>query len=92
MNVTGPQLKVVARSFKSFRTLDYSDAAPILLTDFTYKTFPRLPGADGQTEEEILALLGPMFAKVVKLEVRTKHPGTPFELPWMKFATLAQLP
>jgi hypothetical protein len=71
MNVTDSQLKVVDWSFKSFRTLDCNDTAPILLKDFTYRTFPKLPGAGGQTEEEKFALFRTIFAKVVKPEVCT---------------------
>ena len=76
INATTPQLKLLDRFYEIYRTCDLNDAAPLMSKNYVYKSFPKAPGVGDLTKEEHLALFGPMFAKLVKFEVRIKRNST----------------
>jgi hypothetical protein len=78
---TTPQLKAVNRLFETYCTCDITKAADLFSKDYTYSSFPKIAELPDQTREEHFKLFAPMFAKLIKVEVRTLHRGTAFELP-----------
>ena len=73
LDATTPQLKFVGRLYEAYATCDINKVAPLLSKNFMYSSFPKIPELPDQTKEEHITLYGPLFAKLVKLEVRTRH-------------------
>ena len=73
---TTPQLKFVDRVFEAYRTRDHNNIGPLLSKNYTYRSFPKIADLPDQTKEKQLAVFGPKFARLEKLDVHFQHRET----------------
>ena len=73
LNAITPQLKVLDQMFEGYNTLDVNNAAPFLSKNYIHMSFPKIADLPDLTKEEHLKVYGPMFAKLVKHDVRILH-------------------
>lgn len=79
-NTTTPQLRFIERVFEAYRTRDLNNLALLYSRDFSYRWLPKAAEFPDETREGHIESLGPLFAKLAKVDVRIQHRGPAFEL------------
>ena len=74
IDATTPQLKTVKRLFDAYCTLDMQNVLPLLAKDYTFQTFPKIPGLPDETKGAHLEKYGGILGMFTKLEVRYLAP------------------
>lgn len=80
IDATTPQLKLVDQMFEAYTTRDMKNVAPFFSKDFAYRSLPKIADLPDQTKEGHVEAFQPLFAGLVKLDVRIHHRVTGFEL------------